>query len=407
MRALLERTPRASVLLVTALCLVVMPGTALGATRTFSYTGAEQTYTVPDGVTTVFVTATGARGGGPTSGTSLLPGAGAVAMGKLTVAPGDTLYVEVGGAGSVPQGGFNGGGNGGDVGYISEAGGGGASDVRTVSRSQTGSLDSRLIVAGGGGGSGYPASSGGNAGQNGGGFPDAAAGGRAGTQLAGGAGGCPTANVGCGLAGALGVGGTGGQSGSGGDAREGGGGGGGRFGGGGGAGVDNALSADVGGGAVGGGGGGSSLVPAGGVQLLASLSDPATVVISTKVPKYTAYTLPVYLCFPIGGLPQGTVVSVVSYLDKGGGDVHLENVPNPDAAVPSAAGTVLAATLSGVTYATFPLDSFGLSPTIEIKGDEVPSAGTSPVADLRVAQDGLPVPPGFVIASSTCTPPTT
>src|SRR5689334_4671620 len=199
MRALLERTLRASILVVTALALPVMPGVALGASRTFSYTGAEQTYTVPDGVTTLFVTATGARGGGPTTGTSLLPGEGAVAMGKISVTPGETLYVEVGGAGSVPQGGFNGGGNGGDLGYISESGGGGASDVRRVSRSQTGSLDSRLIVAGGGGGSGYPASGGGNAGLPGGGFPDPAAGGHAGTQSAGGAGGCTVANIGCGV----------------------------------------------------------------------------------------------------------------------------------------------------------------------------------------------------------------
>jgi hypothetical protein len=321
--------------------------------------------------------------------------------GTITVTPGEPLYVEVGGAGSVPQGGFNGGGNGGDLGYISEAGGGGASDVRTISRGQSGSLASRLIVAGGGGGSGYPAASGGNAGQNGGGYPAAAAGGRAGTP-GGGAGGCTAANIGCGSAGGLGVGGAGGQSGAGINAREGGGGGGGLYGGGGGAGVDGAVSGDVGG-----GGGGSSLVPAGGIQLLATLGDPATVVISTKVPKYTAYQLPVYLCFPIGGVPRGTVVSVVSYLDKGGGDVHLENVPNPDAAVPSAAGTVLAATFNGVTYATFPLDSFGLSPTIEIKGGEVPAGSVTPVADLRVAQEGLPVPPGFVIASSTCVPPTT
>src|SRR6476469_8064671 len=93
LRALLERTQRASVLAVTALALAVMPASSLGATRTFSYTGAEQTYTVPDAVTTLFVTATGARGGGPTSGTSLLPGEGAVAMGKITVTPGETLYV--------------------------------------------------------------------------------------------------------------------------------------------------------------------------------------------------------------------------------------------------------------------------------------------------------------------------
>ena len=77
--------------------------------------------------------------------------------GDLAVGSGQTLYVNVGG---IPTGvsncdsnvACNGGFNGGES--SSSGGGGGASDVRTVSRSQSGSLTSRLIVAAGGGGSG-------------------------------------------------------------------------------------------------------------------------------------------------------------------------------------------------------------------------------------------------------------
>lgn len=36
---------------------------AHSATRTFSYTGAEQTFTVPPGITSVTITAGGAQGG--------------------------------------------------------------------------------------------------------------------------------------------------------------------------------------------------------------------------------------------------------------------------------------------------------------------------------------------------------
>ena len=79
----------------------------------------------------------------------------------LSVTPGQTLYVNVGGNGTTDapvRGGLNGGGN--TVGSpYGGGGGGGASDVRTVS----GDLASRLLVAGGGGGGGN-AGTGGNAG---------------------------------------------------------------------------------------------------------------------------------------------------------------------------------------------------------------------------------------------------
>ena len=56
------------------------------------------------------------------------------------------LYIYVGGGGYAGNS-FNGGGSG----YFDYCGGGGATDVRTIS----GNLTSRLIVAGGGGGHSY------------------------------------------------------------------------------------------------------------------------------------------------------------------------------------------------------------------------------------------------------------
>jgi hypothetical protein len=400
MQSLLERARLAPVLFAAALGLAVMPAIASAATTTFSYTGAEQSYTVPPGVAALYVTATGAAGGGPTSGTSLVPGRGAVAMGKVDVTPGQTLYVEVGGVGGNPLGGFNGGGNGGDTGYISEYGGGGSSDVRRLSRTATTTLDSRLIVAAGGGGSGYPAAAGGSAGQPGQGFPVAAAGGRAGTQLAGGAGGCTAANIGCGSQGLLGLGGNGGTSGSGADAREGAGGGGGFYGGGGGAGVSGALS-----GAVGGGGGGSSLLPSNGAEQLATFTQPASVVISTKIPKYTAYEIPVYACFGSDDFAAGAVLASYSYLDKGAGDVHLEGVPLIPA--PSAAGWSFTVTFAGVPIGTFTVDALGMVPVIELKGSDVPPANGIPIVNIAIETSPVPGLHGLVVASSTCNPATT
>ena len=127
---------------------------AQAATTTFNYTGAQQTYVVPAGVFSVHIDAQGASGwSGPTN----QGGFGGSAVGDLAVVPGQTLYIYVGGQGTlatadqVPAGGgFNGGGNGmtNDVGPNDVGGGGGASDVR-----QGGfTLADRVLVAAGGGG---------------------------------------------------------------------------------------------------------------------------------------------------------------------------------------------------------------------------------------------------------------
>ena len=170
--------------LLTAL---TVPGAAQATTQTFTYTGGEQTFTVPAGVSVVEVLAIGGHGGSGSNapnGPGGVPGApgslgrpGGVAdevRGQLSVTPGETLYVEVGGNGQEgleyagSEGGFNGGGEGG----VLAGGGGGASDVRTSPRAAGLSPDSRLLVAGAGGGGGGTAGptgggSGGSAGEAG------------------------------------------------------------------------------------------------------------------------------------------------------------------------------------------------------------------------------------------------
>jgi hypothetical protein len=266
-------------------------------TCTYTTVG-EDSFTVPAGVTSIHVVATGGAGGTASDG-GTPGGRAAVVSGDLAVASGP-LYVEVGGLGG-DTGGFNGGGSGatGGFGSFLSGGGGGASDVRTVANSAPNSLPSRLIVAAGGGGGGIyqeqrnpacPGGSGGDAGQPGGDGANCGAGtavgGGAGTATTGGAGGagvCFAALSLDGTSGALGQGGTDnldvpffGPSGNGG------GGGGGLYGGGGGGGT---CMFDAG---AAGGGGGSNLVPADGTSALAS--DPPSVTISYVVTDGTAPT---------------------------------------------------------------------------------------------------------------------
>jgi Bacterial Ig-like domain (group 3)/Glycine rich protein len=122
---------------------------------TFTGTGAEQTYTVPIGVSFVTISAIGSHGG---FGNNFVLGGNGAAVTATVPVPANTptLFVEVGTPGGNDNlngfGGFNGGGASGDAG-----GGGGASDVRTCSISVCTDLsldDSRLVVAGGGGGGG-------------------------------------------------------------------------------------------------------------------------------------------------------------------------------------------------------------------------------------------------------------
>jgi hypothetical protein len=78
----------------------------------FNYTGGQQSFTVPTGVTRITVQALGAAGGDEESSSS-----GGYVSATIATTPGESLYVYVGG-----YGGYNGGGAGGGAG----AGGGGA-----------------------------------------------------------------------------------------------------------------------------------------------------------------------------------------------------------------------------------------------------------------------------------------
>ena len=133
-------------------------GVGTAAADTFTYTGGEQSYTVSAGITGLHVVLVGAAGASETvPDLSAAGGHGARLTADVPVPAGTaTLYVEVGGTGTsanppslayTATGGFNGGGNG-------PFGGGGASDIRTVSSGQPNSLSSRLAVAGSGGGAG-------------------------------------------------------------------------------------------------------------------------------------------------------------------------------------------------------------------------------------------------------------
>jgi hypothetical protein len=263
---------------VAALTIALVGAPAAGAealSKTFNYTGAEQTFTVPEGVTSVHVVATGARGFSAEEGP--LGGRGAVVSGDLSVTAGETLYAEVGGLGERPLGGFNGGGKSFST---RSGGGGGASDVRTTTRSEPPTFQSRLLVAAGGGGAGGGGVSkrciggaGGDAGTSGaqGGScgSEGGTGGGAGTETAGGLGG--EGETGRAKPGGLGGGGNG----------EGGGGGGGLYGGGGG-GSESEGPHTIG--AAGGGGGGSNLVPEGGTAALDENGAPPQITISYSSP---------------------------------------------------------------------------------------------------------------------------
>ncbi|MGZ8176639.1 glycine-rich protein [Williamsia sp. SKLECPSW1] len=122
---------------------------------TFTYTGAPQVFTVPQGLRRVLVEAVGA-GGADTGGSGFASTKPGKTFAYAPVFGGQRLFVYVGGNGQhnapgsrIGAGGYNGGG----AGYPN--GGGGASDVRTVGGDAMSpqSLASRLVAAPGAGGS--------------------------------------------------------------------------------------------------------------------------------------------------------------------------------------------------------------------------------------------------------------
>jgi hypothetical protein len=269
--------------------LLGLSSSAIAQTQSFNFTGGIQTFTVPCGVTSVFIQTWGAQGGagangnsnaGPTLGGS--GGLGGYAEGWLAVTPGDVLNIFVGGQGATPTGGFNGGANGGSQ---NAGGGGGATDVRVGGTAEA----NRVLTAGGGGGGGRggcestTAIPGGAGGSGGGGIgtngtdaptSNGVAGGGRGGNFGAIQGASGNAGIGCaGFLGSPGITATSGTGGTGGAGQTcccfsfasipgGGGGGGGQLGGGGGGGGSAGTTGCSGNdkGAGGGGGGGSSYV---------------------------------------------------------------------------------------------------------------------------------------------------
>jgi hypothetical protein len=233
------------------------------ATKTLSFSGGPQTFTVPENVCAITMDAFGAEGGdgdvdSQVFGTGALGGRATAAV---SVTPGETLQVLVGGAGDdapnagLGAGGFPDGGDGGSGG--TNAGGGGGGGSSSILRGTD-----ALVVAGAGGGGGGGGQSngqgdggaGGGTGENGANVPTGAQGGQSGGN--GGAGGN---GVGAGDAGESGAALKGGAGGDSPDNNQGGGGGGGGAVGGGGGGASSANNPNGGGG----GGGGSSSGPSG------------------------------------------------------------------------------------------------------------------------------------------------
>lgn len=123
----------------------------------YTYTGAQQTFNIPQGVEYVKVRLWGAQGANVNPG---IGGYGHYVEGIVDVRNLSMLYVYTGGRnGSLNNNSYNGGGM---VSWGAGAGGG-ATDIRTTGGAwdNSESLNSRIVVAGGGHGAGYYSNSGG------------------------------------------------------------------------------------------------------------------------------------------------------------------------------------------------------------------------------------------------------
>ena len=122
----------------------------VGKVWNYDYTGGEQTFTTPVSGTYKLET-WGAQGGSINE--TYYGGYGAYSFGNIKISQNNKLYINVGGQGTVSQGGYNGGGS---TDY-SGGGGGGATHIALES-GKLSILENKknyiLIVAGGGGGSG-------------------------------------------------------------------------------------------------------------------------------------------------------------------------------------------------------------------------------------------------------------
>jgi hypothetical protein len=131
-----------SLLAISVLAIGLGPADAgLATTEPFEFTGGAQEFAVPDGVQCATFDVLGAAGGDPTEA-GVAPGAGAEAHVTIPVTPGESIQINVGGAGfagySGGAGGFNGGGGGGST--VSGNGGGGGGGGGGASTGPTGTV---------------------------------------------------------------------------------------------------------------------------------------------------------------------------------------------------------------------------------------------------------------------------
>ena len=299
--------------------LVCFGGVGSAQAATFSFTGGEQAYVVPSGVTEVAIDAVGAPGG--IGCLSTAGGLGGEVSADFAVSSGSVLYVEVGGPGTSAfiggfctngssAGGFDGGGAGSAVGG---GGGGGASEVQSVPFAAPDSAGSRLIVAGGGGGGGSISAGGGDAGST---APGAGGGGGGTRSAAGAAGNSSSCSTGA-TSGAFAVGGTGGSD----SPQNGGGGGGGGYWGGGGGGCTAPQNGW-------GGGGGSSYVALSAIDASSPTTSAAapSVTVTPLVAKLS-YSPSDGLSFP-GTQADGTISSplTLAITDTGSGPLQISSL---------------------------------------------------------------------------------
>ena len=136
------------------------PGCRDAEVKTFTYTGDDQTFTVPDGISLVQVVLWGAGGGGWNGDRS--SGAGGYTSGTMEVTAGDTLTIIVGGGGHPNHPSFRSYGGGGKTKQAgaSSSGGGGRSAIKAANGGE-------MATAGGGGGAGNDNEGGAGGGESG------------------------------------------------------------------------------------------------------------------------------------------------------------------------------------------------------------------------------------------------
>jgi hypothetical protein len=370
-------------------------------------TPGEQDFVVPPNITSLQVVLIGGAGGKggkacqcQNGGPDGAPGAqGAMVTAEISVTPGQTIYVEVGGNGGKGAdgpstfadchypghepggaGGTNGGGTGGTgINCLGGGGGGGGfSALRVCPISGSGCpANPWLVIAGGGGGGSAAGAGAGGAG----GTPNGSdgqtsgyGGGRGGTQTAAGAGGEEAGGYTAGSAGSGTHGGTGGNF-------AGGGGGGGYFGGG-------------GGGWGGGGGGGSSYGSAGATYTTSSNPPSVTVTYNddTTAPTSTALTIPASPDGNNGWFKNNVTVNLSASDNTGGTGVAsiTYSLNNGTPITVNAASTSLTVSTEGTNtisyYATDNASNAETSKTMTIKLDKTGPSGVSGSAER--APDG-------------------